>query len=169
MGIAGISVVADTGPLLHLAEIDCLSLLSIFETIHIPEAVWQECQRQGQTFQTALARVRHIRRHPLYQPDLVAFIQANNLTKLHFGERECLYLCQQDKIPIVLTDDLAVRDAAKHLQLTPVGSLGIIVRAYHLNRISIVEAERSMLKLYDISSLFVTRTIVEMAIQQLHA
>ena len=33
-------VVTDAGPLIHLNEIGCLSLLRIFETVHVPDAVW---------------------------------------------------------------------------------------------------------------------------------
>ena len=67
----------------------------------------------------------------------------------------------------LLTDDLAVREAAKSLNLTPVGSLGIVVRAYHLGNISLAEAEYCLNALYDVSSLFVTRAIVGLAIEQL--
>ncbi len=71
-------------------------------------------------------------------------------------------------VPILLTDDLAVRDAAKRLGLTPVGSLGVIVRAYRLGHIILTQAEHRIAALYDASSLFVTRAIVELAIEQLH-
>jgi predicted nucleic acid-binding protein len=71
-------------------------------------------------------------------------------------------------VPILLTDDLAVREAAKHLNLTPVGSLGIVARAYRLGYLSLSDAERHIANLYDVSSLFVTRTIVDLAIEQLH-
>ena len=32
--------VADAGPLIHLSEIGCLSLLRIFDRLSIPDAVW---------------------------------------------------------------------------------------------------------------------------------
>jgi hypothetical protein len=50
-----------------------------------------------------------------------------------------------------------------------VGSLGVIAKAYRLGHVSQAEAERHMTNLYDVSSLFVTRTIVELAIEQLRA
>jgi predicted nucleic acid-binding protein len=67
-----------------------------------------------------------------------------------------------------LTDDLAVRDAAKLLNIVPVGSLGIVVKAYKSGQISLNYAEQSITALHDNSSLFVTRAIVEIAIEQLH-
>jgi len=66
-----------------------------------------------------------------------------------------------------LTDDLAALDAAKRLGITPVGSLGVIVRAYRDGRISLEEAERCILALDSISTLFVTKAIVELAIGEL--
>lgn len=60
------------------------------------------------------------------------------------------------------------RRAAKRLKLPPVGSLGIVVKAYRLRYIPLSEAERRIADLYDVNSLFVTRAIVELAIEQLH-
>ena len=109
-----------------------------------------------------------IKRHTLSQSEVDQFIKENGLQKLDDGERESLYLCKQLGIPLILTDDLAVRDAAKILNIIPVGSLGVVVKAYGTGQISLIDAERSITALYDISSLFVTRAIVEIAIDQLH-
>jgi predicted nucleic acid-binding protein len=49
-------------------------------------------------------------------------------------------LCSMLGVPVLLTDDLAARDAAKVLGLTPVGSLGIIARACQMGRITTDEA-----------------------------
>lgn len=45
MGPGRLTAVSDTGPLIHLAEIGCLPLLTIFEELHIPEGVWLEADR----------------------------------------------------------------------------------------------------------------------------
>jgi len=160
--------VADAGPLIHLNEIGCFSLLRIFETLHIPDAVWSETVGQARVSQADVLGLGNIQQHSLPQEEIAQFIQKNNLGDLHTGERECLYLCQRVGVPILLTDDLAVRKAAKRLKLTPVGSLGIVVRAYQLGHISLTDAERHIADLYDVSTLFVTRAIVELAIEQLH-
>lgn len=169
MGSRRVNVaVADAGPLIHLNEIGCFSLLRIFETLHIPDAVWSETVGQARVSQADILGLGNVQQHSLPQEDVAQFIQENNLEDLHTGERECLYLCQWMGVPILLTDDLAVREAAKRLTLTPVGSLGVVVRAYQLGRISLTDAERHIADLYDVSTLFVTRTIVELAIEQLH-
>jgi len=161
-------VVADAGPLVHLAEIESLPLLSIFESLYIPEAVWLETVGQERVSQTDVLGLGNVQRHTLSQTEVTRFIEKNNLEKLHVGERECLYLCRQIGVSVLLTDDLAVRESAKRLQLTPVGSLGVVVRAYRMGHISLSGAEHYITALYETSSLFVTRTIVELAIEQLH-
>ncbi|MCL0064854.1 hypothetical protein M1N44_00375 [Dehalococcoidia bacterium] len=168
MGTGGISAVSDAGPLIHLCEIDCLPLLRIFETLHIPDAVWLETVEQGRTSQADVLRLSNVQPHTLLQAEVTQFIVENSLEELHAGECECLYLCRQIGVPILLTDDLAVREAAKRLSLTPVGSLGMVVRAYRMGYISLAEAKRRIVDLYDLSSLFVTRAIVELALEQLY-
>ena len=168
MGAGGISAVSDAGPLIHLAEVDCLPLLSIFESLHIPDAVWSETVEPGRTPLADVLRLDNVQRHTLSQAEVARFIEENSLGELHVGERECLYLCQQIGVPILLTDDLAVRETVKGLNLIPVGSLGIAVRAYRMGHISLAEAEHHIIELYDVSSLFVTRAIVELAIEQLY-
>ncbi|MCL0098711.1 hypothetical protein M1O16_02490 [Dehalococcoidia bacterium] len=110
----------------------------------------------------------NVQRHTFFQAEVMEFVEENSLEELHAGECECLYLCRQIGVPILVTDDLAVRAAAKRLSLIPVGFLGVVVRAYRAGHISLSEAECRIAELYDVSSLFVTRAVVEVAIERLH-
>ncbi len=160
-------VVVDAGPVIHLKEICCLSYLQIFPTLHIPDAVWTETVGHGHLTKEELNELENIKRHTVNNLDVGRFIRDNGCEDLDDGERECLYLCKSIDVPLVLTDDLAVRDAAKRLDIVPIGSLGVVVKAYHAGIISLAEAESRLNNLYDISSIFVTRAIVEIAIEQL--
>ena len=163
MGPGRLAAVADTGPLIHLAEVGCLTLLSIFEGLYIPEGVWREADRPA-----AIREALHFaHRHTLAIEEVEKFTADHGLEKLQAGERESLLLCSRLGVPVILTDDLAVRRAAKGLGLTPVGSLGIIARAHRMSRITREEAERYLRELYSVSSLFVTQTIVDLAIEGL--
>jgi predicted nucleic acid-binding protein len=162
------SAVSDAGPLIHLKEIGFLLALQLFDEIHIPDAVWKEVIEHGKVKGIDNSEIGNINRHTLNTTLTDAFIKDRGLQRLHTGEIECLFLCKQINVPIILTDDLSVRDTAKHLNITPVGSLGIIVKAYRVGNISLAQAEKFMLDLYEISSLFVTKTIVELAIEELH-
>jgi predicted nucleic acid-binding protein len=167
VGSGRLTAVTDAGPLIHLTEIGCLHILSIFGNLHVPEAVWVETVESGRTSSEDFLKLSKVERHNIPQSNVTWFVEKNNLKDLHSGECECLYLCKQIGVPILLTDDLAVRGAAKHLKLVPVGSLGIVAKAYRLGKISMADAERYILNLYEVSSLFVTEVIVEMAIEQL--
>ena len=163
------AAVADAGPLIHLAEVDGLALLHIFAVLHIPDAVWSEAVRPNRVREVDLAELRNIHRHTIPQVQVTQFLQETGLEGLQTGDVESLCLCQHTQVSTLLTDDLSVREAAKQLSLTPVGSLGIVVRAYRVGHISLADAERYLNALYDTSSLFVTRVIVDLAIAQLRA
>jgi len=166
------SAIADAGPLIHLAEIGCLPLLRLFDIIHIPDAVWSESVwsesvRSDRIREGDLLAFGAIRRYTLISADVTRFAAENNLTHLQAGESEALYLSRQIDVDTLLTDDLAVRNDARRLGVIPVGSLGVIVGAYHEGYVTLTEAEQYLEALYSVSSLFVTRTIVEIAIERL--
>lgn len=144
-----------------------MSLLRLFTNLYIPNTVWQEATSSGRVSPAELQALPNIRRCDLSPEGVTQFARGNSLTHLHAGECESLYVCIEDKVSLLLTDDLAVRDAAKSLGLTPVGSLGVIVSAYRVRMITIPVAEQYIFDLQDISSLFVTRAIVELALESI--
>ena len=158
------SAVADAGPLIHLHEVGHTNLLSLFNVLFIPDAVWAESVGKSRVSPLSLGNVQ---RHTIADIDIGHFVQTHSLSNLHAGERESLFLCRQLAVPLLLTDDLAVRDAAKRLQIRPVGSLGIVVRGYREGHLTHSEADRILVALQEESSLFVTQAIVEIAIGQL--
>ncbi len=159
--------VADAGPILHLHEIDLIELLDIWDHILIPQAVWDETMGAQRVPAPRLTEMNHFSLRHVPMNALRQFIREFHLEKLHAGEQECLYLCQREGVSLLLTDDLAVRRAAKRLGVRPVGSLGVIVRGYRLGRFSLREAKAHLRALQHASSLFVTPEIVELAIRQL--
>lgn len=162
------AAVADSGPLIHLEEIGSLSLLRLFEQLHIPQTVWSEATHRDRVAETSLLELDNIERQFPAQKELAVFVQNKGLQTLHAGECESLFVCHQTNVPLILTDDLAVRETAKRLRLTPVGSLGIVIKSYRSELVTLNEAERYIFDLQDISTLFVTRAIVELAVEELH-
>ena len=163
MGSGKLAAVADTGPLIHLAEIQSLSLLRLFDELHVADAVWQEA-KQPATIRTELTFAT---RHSLEPEPVARFTAEKDLQRLQAGDRESLYLATTLEIPVVLTDDLAVRRAARKIGLTPVGSLGVIAKASHSGLITVQDAEVRLGELYATSSLFVTKAILDIAIERL--
>lgn len=167
MGAEVGSAIADAGPLIHLHEIDCLSFLQLFSVLHIPEAVWHETVGQDRIPLSHIESLDNVRRHAESADEVQKFIDQEALDDLQHGEQACLWLLAQREAPLVLTDDLAVREVVKKRDGTPVGSLGIVVRAYQVGWIDVNEAEHQLRRLHADSSLFVTEAIVDLAIEQL--
>jgi len=162
-----ITVVSDTGPLIHLSEIGCVHLLEIFHTIYVPESVQGEYYKHKRASDPDFFELKNITIARVQHEEVSDFINRHGLNNLHSGERDCLYLCQEFCIDTILTDDLAVRDAAKNLGITPVGSLGIVARLFKEQFIPLDQAEKFLLNLYQTSSLYVTKTLVDLVIEEL--
>jgi predicted nucleic acid-binding protein len=168
MGSTGqLTAVADAGPLIHLHEIGELRLLRLFDALFVTDHVWAEVVVSGRVPEAAVLASANIVRRARPDADHVELIARHNLGNLQSGEISALSLGMAEGISILLTDDLAARDAARALGMTPVGSLGVVVRAHHLGILSLTDAERTLCDLFQLSSLFVTRTIVDLAIEEL--
>ena len=167
MGFKKISVVSDTGPLIHISEIDSINLLKYFNNIYVPESVRLEYIKHRKSSDPDAFELENINLNKVKDIEVKKFIDKYELLKLHLGEKECLYLCRKLYINLILTDDLAVRDTAKKLDITPVGSIGVIIKSFKENIISLSQAEKYIINLYEISSLYVTKTIVELVIEEL--
>jgi predicted nucleic acid-binding protein len=166
MGVGAAVAVVDAGPIIHLTEISALTTLTGFGKLYLPQAVWIETVERRRISADSLADFQ-LNLHSPNPTDVIQFARMLDLSALHRGEQECLFLCKHLNVSLLLTDDLAARDAAKRLGLKPIGSLGVVVRAYHNGCISLKKAEKHISDFYSVSSLFVTRDIVEMAIQLL--
>jgi predicted nucleic acid-binding protein len=124
-------VITDSGPLIHLDELDCLDLLKDFKQIMVPDAVWREVQvhRPASLQSAQLNLLRSIVPNPSPPVDALT-----PLYGLHSGEREALILCLAYPLSTLLTDDTAARLAAKTLNIPAHGTIGILVRAIRRHR-----------------------------------
>ena len=150
------AAVADAGPLIHLAEIDSLTLLSVLHDRYVPETVYEEIAAGG--VPSEMEALSYERVTPggtrVGKPELDA------------GEQAALAVADEYDI-VLLTDDLAARDVATETGVEVHGSLGIIALAYSENRIERGEAAERMRALQRETSLFVTDAVVERGIDML--
>lgn len=148
--------VSDTGPLIHLGEIESLELLSPFDRLYIPETVYEELERGGvPNSLSSLSFERVVPESPFPQTG-----------ELDVGERAALAVTRECN-GILLTDDLAAREAAIEHGLDVRGSLGVIARAHAVGVIDRDGAASRMRSLQRDTSLFVTTTIIERGIRLL--
>lgn len=152
-----LAAVADAGPLIHLAEIDSLELLDAFDTLLVPEAVHGEVEAGG-------------------VPDglvdrSIELVAAETLdgtpSELDAGEGAALSVAD-DHDAILLTDDLAARDAAADAGVEAHGSIGVVALGCSRGLLTESEAEARMRALQRETSLFVTEAVVERGIEMLY-
>jgi predicted nucleic acid-binding protein len=145
--------VADTGPCLHLAEIDQLALFRLFSLIAVPEAVANELRQYGllrEAF-TRLGLTVEITRPAQHATERI--VRACADLHLQDPDRAALALAVDRAIDLVLTDDLALREACHRFGKVPVGSIGILFRCQTAGLIAKPALEQSLRRLFDESTL----------------
>ncbi|SEA05870.1 Predicted nucleic acid-binding protein, contains PIN domain [Haloplanus vescus] len=151
-----LATVSDAGPLIHLAEIDSLELLSAVDTLLVPETVYEEIDAGG--VPDGLADLSY----ELVEAD-ESRIEAEELDA---GERAALAIADERGI-VLLSDDLAARKAASETDVEVHGSIGVIALSYSHGLLDRDEAASRMRALQRETSLFVTEAVVERGIQML--
>lgn len=148
--------VADAGPIIHLAEIDSLELLSVLDRLYVPETVYEELDAGGlPSGMTELPYERATPEGPL-----------PTRRELDAGEKAALAVADE-RSAVLLTDDMAARDAAKDTGIEVHGSIGLVTLAFSRGRIDKDEAANRMRALQRETSLFVTDAVVERGIELL--
>ena len=115
--------VADTGPVLHLAEAGTLHLLPLLGEIALPPAVQDEFGRlrPGES----IAKFGNV--HPLTASSAAQAVDWRKAGLVDRGEAEAIALARQIGADYFLTDDAAARLLATTLGLRARGSLGVIL------------------------------------------
>ena len=149
-----LAAVSDAGPLIHLAEIGSLELLATFDTLLVPETVYEEVDVGG--VPDGLADLSYER---------VATDESRiRAEKLDAGEHAAIAVAEERGV-VLLTDDLAAREAASDADVEVHGSIGVIALGYDRGLLDRDEAASRMRALQRETSLFVTEAVVERGIR----
>jgi uncharacterized protein len=121
-------IVSNTGPLIGLALIDRLDLLSaLYAEVCIPDVVHQEMLQQGENAPgvAAYRKATGIQRYPL-----TTLVDLSLSAALDPGEAAVIQLARERAIPYVLIDERKGRKIARVVyQLQVIGTAGILVNA----------------------------------------
>lgn len=154
--------ILDSGPLIHLAELDALDVLRGLETLRVPDAVWREVQKhQPKAVDNLGARLQRV---SVSAPSAELQALALALT-LDQGETEALVLMEKYPHAWLLTDDAAARLAAQERGYVVHGTLGLLIRSVRREERTpqqVLELLRSIPKH---SSLFVRPSLLDKIIQ----
>ncbi len=155
-------VVSNTGPLIHLREICLTKALDIFDRVIIPPEVRSEIK--DDEFSDYLKKIKIINLDSKWKDIANALM---NQFSLDLGEAEAIALALQERVNYFLTDDLDARTVANIYNLEVHGTIGIVLRAFKENLLKKNEAIGKIKELYEKSSLFITRDIVEYVIKEI--
>jgi hypothetical protein len=159
--------VSNSGPLIHLSQIGKFNLFEIFSKVYIPNEVYIETSAFDLSLKYKIDKAKNIETIHLGLEDFNHIIKKIKKYDLDPGELEAIFLCHKLGKKLFFTDDLDAREASLEVGLDPHGSVGIIVLAYRKKYINLKEAEQSMYDLYEISNLFITRSLIEIGIAEL--
>ena len=121
-------IVSDASPLINLARIGTLGLLrQLYGKISIPQAVWYEIvvEGAGRPGADEVERADWIETHVVCNESLVQALRED----LDAGEAEAIALGLEIQAGLLLMDEHRGRESARHLGLSPVGLIGILIEA----------------------------------------
>jgi predicted nucleic acid-binding protein len=152
--------VLDAGPIIHLNQVGKLSVLEFLDEVYTSDEVAGEVGRD--IIESTDIEVKEL--NPSAK-DKAKYISSRNGIEL--GESTALALAQQVGAGIFFTDDLDARSTAKNLDIEPHGTLALVTRAYSMEAITQEKAVEAVEDLYQDSSLFITRDLVNWAIEKI--
>lgn len=155
--------VFDTGPFIHLNEINRISLLTLFQRILTTNEILTECRRMIDK----IKKLKNIEKKELTgkSKDMAKYLVGRY--GLDLGEATGIALCNQELIMLFFTDDLEARRVAKNLGFEPHGTIAIILRSFKEKKITKKEAEQLIEDLYSNSSLFLTSDLKDWTFREI--
>ena len=149
-----LKAISNTGPLLHLFEINLLKVLDIFSSLSIPQEVAKELQKNN------VPLPKKIQILNLLSSSKNTVKVLTNQHNLDLGESCAIALTLQEKTSLFLTDDLDARSVARAYNLEVHGTLGIILRAFRQGIIDKSTAIEKCKALHTTSTLFITKDLI---------
>ena len=162
MSEGSIKVVCDAGPLIHLDEVDSISLLNDFDEVFVPEQVWQEAAHHGPS--AMLQASLELTKVNVTISSNAPFQALVRSLSLDLGEQAALTLMQTHPDGIMLTDDAAARLAAVTLGYQVHGTIGILIRSIRRQQKSKEEILTILRDLPNLSTLFIRPALLKQII-----
>ena len=146
--------ISDTGPILHLHEIGSLQALRCFGELEIPDLVARELESFDLSADLVADAVGgRFQVTEVAKSDWQVLISLEG-ARLQPADAQVLALARTAEFRTpVLTDDLEVRRVVETENGLAVGSIGILVRNYHLGHLARFELEERVAQLLTESTL----------------
>ncbi|GBC96420.1 hypothetical protein HRbin16_02224 [bacterium HR16] len=155
-------IVSNTGPLLHLGQVEAQYLLHLLGNVYVPHEVLEELVRLSP--QRGWEDLTVVDIQPLFAKQAQQWIDAGYLDR---GEAAAIALAKQIECEWFFTDDTRARVFARALGLEVHGTLGVVIACASLNLITVVHARQLVSRLYHESSLWLSARVFEEAMRSL--
>lgn len=156
-------IVADAGPLIHLADLRSLDLLAGLGKILVPTVVWEETTRYQRISISDIPNA--VIAESVAAPTTRLLTLASSL-ELGPGEIAAIALMGNVSATLLLCDDAAARLAAESLGYSVRGTIGLIVRAVRARLRSREQVVDLLHGLPHTCSLHISRAILDRAIAE---
>jgi predicted nucleic acid-binding protein len=154
-----LKVVCDSGPVIHLHELNCLHLLEDFKEILISDTVYNEIRRHCtlETNELNLPFALLSGNIPVNEP-LFTLCQ---IFLLDTGETEALALMEKNPQAIFLTDDTSARLVAQYMGYKVHGPIGILIRSIRRGQMKVQEALQILKQIPTRTTLFIKQSLLD--------
>lgn len=151
--------ISDTGPILHLHEINRLDALGVFARIDVPDRVALELERLGLAPAMLLEGAGGSELVVVSPSEMAGEVgEPAGTATLQPADRQVLALARESDLRFpVLTDDLALRQQIEGEGGLAVGTVGLLVRSFVLGRSDRGDFESAVERLMSRSSLHMSR------------
>lgn len=167
-------VVVNSGPLMALAKLGLLDLLSRLYghgQVSFPTAVFAEVVVRGRErgYSDAFLVQLAIQQGKLKVLDINDGDLPSDIHDLPLdaGEKQALYLAQTTKADLVLFDDEKVREEAKTRGLSVKGTLGVIVEAYHAGLLGFNDVENTIEAIIEREDIWISEELCRSVLRKL--
>ena len=147
--------VCDSGPLTHLWQIDLWQVFGTFQSLHLAAQVAQEIREHVplEQLNPLTGCTLHIHDVPPHEIDAQLEVFPPDL---QYADVATLVLAQRITPALVLTDDLDLRRAVEAQGQIPMGSVGILLRAYAADLLDAQALDRAIDGLFVHSTLYLS-------------
>lgn len=149
------TVVCDSGPLTHLWQVGEWRAFGTFTAVHIPQQVAQEVRLHVSLDEGERQIGFEISVHEVAQAEIASCrAELSSALVLQDADLATIVLARRIAPDLVLTDDLTLRQAVEANGMTPMGSVGVILRAYKFGMLDDQALERAIDGLFVHSTLY---------------